>query len=528
MIFFTRKTLTLFRKNFAEVQKLRIKNKKGKHACLYCTQDKEKKLTVMSSRPPSKKRFAKPRTNEKSGNVTRQKRKGDARFEEVFTNPAFRPFPKKQKAPDKIKADERFTEIIDRYGHEVADDHDTELKRFYEMNNDNNKEQGEEVENSKLNLKSKSKSKSESKSKAKPKGQKDNNNDKKRTLTPAQQEILDEMHKDGKEIGSDDEFWNFWDKKEKDKEKADDGDEEASSENADMDPLTEERPSGQMFDYDAETTSSSENDDGKGDEYTPYEIGEDMRNILDWSDKGQSSKTRESDPTRRLAIVNLDWENVRAVDLFMIFRSFLPVDGTIVSVSIHPSEYGYAQMVKEEKFGPDPELWLERKNPTENGQSESQKEDNDDKSEDANGDAEHNSDKEASPEMVKMQQEMAELEEVETRLNELQNSKMGDVLADEKRDAYDKQALRKYELQRLRYYYAVCSNPNIKAPTLKKKNCVLLGEKKVAEFDSKETADHIYQECDGREFRFTANLLDLRFVAEDFVPPCNRVLFIHT
>ena len=48
-------------------------------------------------------------------------------------------------------------------------------------------------------------------------------------------------------------------------------------------------------------------------------------------------------PTKRLAVVNCDWDNITTKD-YMIFRSFLPIQGDIVKVTIHPSEYGVKMM----------------------------------------------------------------------------------------------------------------------------------------------------------------------------------------
>jgi len=94
--------------------------------------------------------------------------------------------------------------------------------------------------------------------------------------------------------------------------------------------------------------------------------------------------------TRRLAVVNLDWEYVRASHLYKIFSCLvspiaphIPVTtsqsvgrvnpkkgkggaspiarGTVVSVRVFPSEFGKARMAKEEREGPPAEIFKKKR-----------------------------------------------------------------------------------------------------------------------------------------------------------------------
>ncbi|KAI0257372.1 hypothetical protein BJV78DRAFT_1116643 [Lactifluus subvellereus] len=172
-----------------------------------------------------------------------------------------------------------------------------------------------------------------------------------------------------------------------------------------------------------------------------------------------SSKTnredgQESSPrTRRIAVVDLDWDHVRAIHLYRIFTSAISpvksspsksnavsvpaVGGKVLSVRIYPSRFGLESMAQEEN-GPPLELF-------------------------------------------KKGQMMVDAGEV----NEKTIYETGDA------DEYDEDALRKYQLQRLRYYYAI------------------------VECDSVQFASHLYSELHGAELERSANVLNLSFVPDD-------------
>ncbi|KAI0932105.1 hypothetical protein AcV7_000700 [Taiwanofungus camphoratus] len=172
--------------------------------------------------------------------------------------------------------------------------------------------------------------------------------------------------------------------------------------------------------------------------------------------------------TRRLAVVNLDWDHVRAVHLYKIFSSLVSptasvsvpartsdttsyrkqrasktaaagvVRGRVLSVRIYPSEFGKVRMAREEKEGPPAEIFKKNK----------------------------------------------ALEDEED-INERTIFEVGNE------EDYDEDVLRKYQLERLRYFYAI------------------------VECDTVEAASHIYSELEGTELERSANVFDLSFVPDD-------------
>jgi len=65
--------------------------------------------------------------------------------------------------------------------------------------------------------------------------------------------------------------------------------------------------------------------------------------------------------SRRFACVNLDWDNVRAVDLMKAFASFTPTGGKVTGVTVYPSEFGKQRMEREVLEGPPREIFRNEK-----------------------------------------------------------------------------------------------------------------------------------------------------------------------
>ncbi|KAK9456771.1 hypothetical protein V1511DRAFT_495248 [Dipodascopsis uninucleata] len=177
-----------------------------------------------------------------------------------------------------------------------------------------------------------------------------------------------------------------------------------------------------------DSSSDEEETDEEVDEEDVFEstVQEDIDNIP------------RGDETSSFAVVNMDWDNVRAEDLMVAFSGFVPKDGRIISLTIYPSEFGKERIAREEVEGPPREIFR---------QYVSDDEDN---------------------------------EEINEKT----------IIKEDTGEDFDSSKLRKYQLQRLRYYYAV------------------------VKCDSVKTARSIYNGCDGTEYESTANFFDLRYIPE--------------
>lgn len=194
---------------------------------------------------------------------------------------------------------------------------------------------------------------------------------------------------------------------------------------------------------------SSSDEDEDEDEDGGVQIEEEEVEFPDM--QAEQAGVEMGEVSSRIAVVNLDWDNIRSVDLMAVFNSFVRPGGRINKISIYQSEFGKERMEREELEGPPKEIFARTQ------EEESEEEDSEDDSEDS--------------------------EEEDEKIKK-------DLLKEDEGKEFDGAALRQYQLERLRYYYAVivCSD--------------------------NDTALQIYEATDGTEYLSSANFFDLRFIPD--------------
>lgn len=229
--------------------------------------------------------------------------------------------------------------------------------------------------------------------------------------------------------------------------------------------------------------SSSDDDEDTEDEDDAEE--EEIFGLLDQTRDAEGlgeSGIPKGEVSNRLAVVNLDWDNIRAVDLMTVFSSFLSQGsgGRIRKVSIYPSEFGRERMEREEMEGPPKEIFAPTQSDKKQDSTtflddeEEEEEEEDDVGIDDGDEAQSHSDStddasaSSGDEQIKQQ-----------------------ILKPSNGAEFNSAKLRRYQLERLRYYYAVITCSSIPV------------------------AQAIYDAIDGTEYLTTANFFDLRYIPDE-------------
>ncbi|KAL3821659.1 hypothetical protein ACHAXA_006079, partial [Cyclostephanos tholiformis] len=230
---------------------------------------------------------------------------------------------------------------------------------------------------------------------------------------------------------------------------------------------------------------------------------------------GDDCASLTDEPSRYLCVLNLNWDRVRAVDVFVMLHSFCP-PGTLRNVTVYPSDFGSERMERERVEGPPAGIW---KGKSKGDQDEEGQGDNndDEKADDPSGDEssydeddtddrvrpsddvdsdhdDHDSDNEEDEEEG---EDAFNLAEATSKLYAhfppqsaiSKNSRLRNEHDEE--EGFDVEKLREYEASKLRYYYAV------------------------ATFASSEAASQAYEGIDGMEMEDTAAEIDVRVLPEN-------------
>ena len=112
----------------------------------------------------------------------------------------------------------------------------------------------------------------------------------------------------------------------------------------DLPEITEDGPDYARGGGGLESSSDDEEDD---------DAEEEEQGILDhhWNEPDHDAP-EAADITHRLALCNMDWDRIKARDLYVLFNSFVPKGGALQSITIYPSQIGLEKMAEEEKMGP--------------------------------------------------------------------------------------------------------------------------------------------------------------------------------
>ena len=235
--------------------------------------------------------------------------------------------------------------------------------------------------------------------------------------------------------------------------RVEDEDEQSSEDDGDED--AEVKPELDRVNAEGAGISSSD-ESSSSDEDADEEEEEEVFGLLN-EQEGEDGIPK-GEVSSRIAVVNLDWDNIRAADLMAVFSSFVPTNGRIRKISIYPSQFGKERMQREELDGPPKEIFGSGKS---NDHQEDRSTNSDEDDEEAEGDEDND-------------------EEVKKS-----------IIREDQGQEFNSAKLRRYQLERLRYYYAVldCS--------------------------SESAAQAIYDAVDGTEYLTTANFFDLRFIPDD-------------
>ena len=318
--------------------------------------------------------------------------------------------------------------------------------------------------------------------------------------TPGEVDKYGRTSRNSSKKAAKDELENFY--AIEDEEGAREGDEASSTQKSSTESRLEYLNKLSRGDMSDDSSSSSDDDEEESSNDSSGSSDDSSANSMQQDEEVLSDEEEAptGDASNRLALQNCDWDSLSAEDLIVVLQSFCPTGHTVRKVTVYPSDFGKEQMANEEKYGPTPiwEKFIDK-------QGHHGIEDDEDIYEGVVVDGEGSEDYGDEEAEVKNKVKGADFrrsknivglvmqEELVRRGKADKSTLDGEDFEDVSGEAVglNKVALRKYELNKLKYYFAV------------------------ADFDSIEAADYVYKELDGMELENSSMTFDLRFVPDD-------------
>lgn len=218
----------------------------------------------------------------------------------------------------------------------------------------------------------------------------------------------------------------------------------------------------------SEEEDADGSDDDSADSFT--EVKDPVHGKTGVLDPNSSSQDEEqviftTEESPYMAVLNMDWSHVRAVDIFTILSSFAP-PGAVKRVQVYLSDFGKERLARDERFGP-VDIWKKKKNSSSDF-------DEDEQAERYNPDDYHS------------RKDFDGGDGHDVNMND-SDSLVHDINS-KGESTFDPEKLRKYEASRLKYYFAV------------------------VQYASPSFADIAYKEVDGLEFEHSSAAMDIRTI----------------
>ncbi|KAM6940262.1 ESF1 homolog [Xenentodon cancila] len=291
---------------------------------------------------------------------SKKNQSSDERFLRVQKDPRFWEMPERER---KVKIDKRFQSMfhdkrftvkytVDKRGRPINHTSTEDLKRFYKLSDSDEEEEEEEEEGKGRKAVDKKKKKKKVQT-----GKTDV--DVKREQPEGGVRVVEEDEEEQQSAEDVDLGGGVSDETEEEESDDESNEEEAEEEGADASGSDEDESgldSGDDSDSGPDLARGKGNIETSSDEDDEDDVDAILRREEeeiehDWGELCKDA-VRSDEVSARLAVCNMDWDRLKAKDLLVLFSSFVPKGGAVLSVKIYPSGFGKERSKVEETQGP--------------------------------------------------------------------------------------------------------------------------------------------------------------------------------